>query len=299
MRRKSRFMLVVVAAVAGLLTNNAFAKYVYWAELAFKIQRANVDGTGGVQLLFGIVRPRGIALDVLDGKIYWTNDRTGTIQRGNMNGSGVVDDLVTGIGTAAYEITLDLSGGKMYWTEGRSSSNKICRANLDGTNTETLYTSADGLDYPCGIALDVAHRKMYVADFGPNSILRANLDGSGHWETLVTVCCGPTDIALDLLNEKMYWSLPYAGVIQRANLDGSDVETILSRLDAYQPEGIALDLSAGKIYYTDVYRAKIQRANLDGTNVETLIPRLTAGYGPTKLAIEVENYPPIADADGP
>ena len=69
------------------------------------------------------------------------------------------------------------SGGgtpKMYWTD--YGTEKIQRANLDGSNVEDLITT--GLTSPFGIALDVGRGKMYWTDEYTVKIQRANLDGS-------------------------------------------------------------------------------------------------------------------------
>ena len=49
----------------------------------------------------------------------------------------------------------------MYWTDDRRTD-KIQRANLDGSNIEDLVTQ--GLSGPAGIALDVEGGKMYWTD---------------------------------------------------------------------------------------------------------------------------------------
>jgi len=63
--------------------------------------------------------------------------------------------------------------GKMYWTD--TGTDKIQRANLDGSGVEDLVTS--GLSAPYGIALDAAGGKMYWTDGATNKIQRANLEG--------------------------------------------------------------------------------------------------------------------------
>ena len=119
----------------------------YWTNSrGNKIQRSNLDGSGVEDLVTGLRRPGGIALDVSGGKMYWTDlDTDRKIHRSNLDGSGV-EDLVTGLRNPKG-IALDVSGGKMYWTDDFS---KIQRSNLDGSGVEDLVT---GLEFPTGIAL--------------------------------------------------------------------------------------------------------------------------------------------------
>ena len=121
----------------------------YWVDMsAGKIQRADLDGSNVEDLLTGLAVPIGIALDVPGGKMYWT--ATGGIHRANLDGSGVVDDLVGGL-FQPMAIALDLGGGKMYWPD--NGTDKIQRADLDGTNVEDLVTGVAG---PAGIILDLS-----------------------------------------------------------------------------------------------------------------------------------------------
>ena len=170
----------------------------------------------------------------------------------------------------------------MYWADHGNDTNKIRRANLDGTNVQDIAT---GFGRPVGIALDLPGDKIYWTDRNNrdyadpnarNSIHRMNLDGT-NIETLVTG--GPSvkeAIALDTAGGKMYWvdwnTFTGAGKIQRANLNGTNVEDVVSEL--VDPRGIALDLSRGKMYWTDGGTGKIQRANFDGSNIEDLVTEL-------------------------
>ena len=161
------------------------------------------------------------------------------------------------------------SQGKMYWTD--RETDKIQRANLDGSQIEDLITT--GLDYPSGLALDVAGGKMYWMDAGTDKIQRANLDGSQIENLVTTGLSSPRSLALDLTGGKMYWTDESWSTrkIQRANLDGSQVEDIVTEVN--NPEGFALDLAAGKMYWTDTGRSDIGRTNLDGSQIEILVTR--------------------------
>ena len=54
------------------------------------------------------------------------------------------------------------TGNLMYWTDW--GTEKIQRANLDGTNVQDLVTRSNGLRNPNGIALDLTDQKMYWTD---------------------------------------------------------------------------------------------------------------------------------------
>ena len=66
-----------------------------------KIQRGNLDMANSEvsnieDIVTGLENPSGIALDVVSGKMYWTDWDTDKIQRANLDGSNV-EDLVTGL----------------------------------------------------------------------------------------------------------------------------------------------------------------------------------------------------------
>ena len=155
-----------------------------------------------------------------------TLPNNGDISLGDVNGDGQVDladavllatysvnpsdpSLPPGIGQAAPDLVPSVSGtsvgestfSHIYWTDVISTvkgySSKIQRANLDGSNIETLFTIEDKISYP---TLDVDRGKIYwtVHEFnsGTDKIRRANLDGS-NTETLFITQNNISDLALE------------------------------------------------------------------------------------------------------
>ena len=232
---------------------------IYWVDRnTDKILRANLDGTQITELVntrelaepprnYSSASPYSIALDVDGGKMYWTDEAMDKIFRANLDGSNVEDLVNTREivnpplepgATAPASIALDVDGGKMYWTDWHT--NKIQRADLNGSNVEDIITS--GVSFSRGIALDLVNRKIYYTDTSSDKIRRANLDGTEKEElvnTRIPEDTTPLDIALDVTGDKMYWTDNKTDKIWRANLDGTQVEILpISGLE--NPVGIAV-----------------------------------------------------------
>ena len=137
---------------------------IYWANPQRGIHRSSLDGTNVEQLVKPELRyPADIALDVLGGKMYWT-DRWGEegIYWSDLDGSNLkpfMDDDYSSEG--ATNIALDVDGGKIYWTSvvsgGDALDSWVARANLDGSNSEILFNRS----YLWDIALDLVGGKVY------------------------------------------------------------------------------------------------------------------------------------------
>ena len=177
---------------------------------------------------------------VAAGRMYWTDWLAGKIQRAKLNGTGV-EDFTT---PRPQGIAVDSDNGKVYWTYIARIHvvSEIRRANLDGSETETLVTE---LHVPQTVALDTINEKMYWVDNGGGTdrIQRANMDGSNVEILLQSV--EARGIALDVNAGKMYFTTVEPGPdvshhIKRANLDGTALETVIG--DLYAPNGIALDI---------------------------------------------------------
>ena len=75
-----------------------------------KLQRMNLDGSNfQPNLITGLKAPGQVAVDVIDGKVYWTEQ--GKLRRAELDGENV-QDVVTGLGEVT-DIALGIQPGSM------------------------------------------------------------------------------------------------------------------------------------------------------------------------------------------
>jgi probable HAF family extracellular repeat protein len=239
-----------------------------------KIKRAKLDGTD-VQTILSSPASRnfgGIAFDLANGQLY-SGDGS-TLFRVNLDGSG---RTLLESGTSVTDVELDLVHGKVYWSD--NSSDRINRANLDGSSFETIRTlsSVDNVE---GLAVNPTGGKLYLA-FGSNpaiyQIRMMNLDGTG-WSLFKTLS-GPLvalDTELDAVQGWLYWNPNGgAGTIQRTRLSGSGpVETFLTPTNG-NGNGFHFDPFDRDIYYfglrTNVGPSDLCRIPGGSTNIDYLV----------------------------
>ena len=149
-----------------------------------------VDGTGLTEIVPGLNKPHGVAIDTINGKIYWTQSigsspgASGAIRRSDLTGTNV-EDLLTGLSAGIRGIDVDPVNGKFYWTD--HFNDEICWANLDGGSPQIIL---NGLDNPHDVAVDTAAGFLFWTegidpDGDPKAALRrSNLDGTSPEDVL-------------------------------------------------------------------------------------------------------------------
>jgi len=252
-----------------------------------RVMSANDDGSGLRTVVDGRnAGPDGIVVDTATKRIYWTNmgraaANDGTIESSALDGADL-QTVVPAAGTwTPKQLKLDAKHGKLYWSDREGM--RIMRANLDGSQIETLVETAQGdearkdaRNWCVGMALDVDGGKMYWSQKGSGNngrIFRANLDGS-QIETLFDNLPEPIDIDLDLGRRMMYWTdrgdPPAGNTVSRAPMDtGKGKQEILVR-GLKEGIGIALDVKGGRMFYTDL-GGNVYSAKLDGSDNRVLL----------------------------
>ena len=168
-----------------------------------KIQRLNLDGSNfEPNLITGLESPKSVVLDVASSKLYWieqTDDKTGKIQRADLNGSNV--QVVKSLTSLPLSLSIDPLHRKLYLT---NAWGKIQRLNLDGSNFEPNFIT--DLDFPEGIAVDVGAGKLYWAE--TDGVRCADLNGENVQEVF-TDFGTPMHIALSIVSgESMVAAAP-------------------------------------------------------------------------------------------
>ncbi len=236
------------------------------------VNKMDINGSNATQLISTGTRTRGIALDVPNNHMYYTNWSLGNVVRANLDGTGQTT-LITGL-SSVQSIQLDLTGSKMYLTQQGVG---LRSANLDGTGLTTILASGGDAE---GLALDIANSHIYYVQQDIREVRRVDFAGTND-TLLFTDTQRVNGIAIDSASGKMFWSRAEqsasgTGVIRKANLDGSSVQTIVTGLDwAYD---VAVDQANSKLYYTVTdttsgagNTSTISSANLDGTSNTVLI----------------------------
>ncbi len=264
---------------------------------------ANPDGSDlKVIVSEGRRLPDGIVVDLAAGHLYWTNmgnpsANDGSIERSNLDGSNVTHIVPAGATFTPKQLQLDEKNRKLYWCDREGM--RVMRANLDGSNLETLVDTSEGDARPgkdlkkwcVGIVLDVEAGKVYWTQKGHDKagegrIFRANLEipkgqtaaNRKDIEVLYEGLPEPIDLELDLANRTIYWTdrgdPPRGNTVNRAPMDpaqGSgkkEPQIIFNHL--MEGIGIALDLKGGRMFLTDL-GGSVYSANLDGSNKKTLL----------------------------
>ena len=264
---------------------------------------ANPDGSDlKVIVSEGRRLPDGIVVDVAAGHLYWTDmgnpsANDGSIERSDLDGSNVTHIIPPGGTFTPKQLQLDAKNRKLYWCDREGM--RVMRANLDGSNVETLVDTSEGDSRPgkdirkqcVGIALDVEGEKVYWTQKGPANagdgrIFRANLEipkgqSAANRKDIDLLYEGlpePIDLELDLANRTIYWTdrgdPPRGNTVNRAPMEPAQgngkKEPVIIFDHLEEGIGIALDLKSSRMFLTDL-GGSVYSANLDGSNRKTVL----------------------------
>jgi len=296
--------LVVWSAGAVWAARDPAAGRIYYLDITGgRVLTADADGANATALLSGHrTAPDGIAVDPEAKYIYWSNMGVaaaddGSIERMNLDGSGLVTLVPNGGTFTAKQLKLDRKNGKLYWSDREGM--RVMRANLDGSNVETLVQTGSGdadrrdaRNWCVGIAVDADRGWVYWTQKGGSNANQGSIrrvpvampkgQDAAHRtdvEVLFDVLPEPIDLDIDLATRTIYWTdrgnPPRGNSVTRAPMDPprgvnpaarTDQEIVMRDLR----EGIGIALGGGRMFVTDL-GGNIYSAKLDGTDRKTIL----------------------------
>jgi sugar lactone lactonase YvrE len=266
-----------------------------------RILSVNADGSGRKVILNGCRVPDGVVVDLEAGHIYWTNmgipsKNDGSIERADLDGKNRVTIVNEGATFTPKQLHLEKENGKLYWCDREGM--RVMRANLDGSEIETLVDTSKGDARPgtdltkwcVGITVDPDRGQIYWTQKGPDDagkgrIFRAKIDipkgetpaDRTDIEVLFDGLPEPIDLEIDLKNRFIYWTdrgdPPRGNTVNRASIDADfskhpTPDILLTHL--MEGIGIALDFKGNRMFLTDL-AGTIYSAKLDGTEKKPLL----------------------------
>jgi DNA-binding beta-propeller fold protein YncE len=284
-------------------TQKAVTGRIFFLDLGGgRLLSANPDGSDLKTIVVeGRKLPDGLVVDSAAGHMYWTNmgnpqANDGSILRSDLDGKNMTTVVPPGGTFTPKQLQLEKESGKLYWCDREGM--RVMRANLDGSDIETLVDTSQGDTRPgrdlrkwcVGIAVDATGGKFYWTQKGADKagqgrIFRANIElprggtpaNRQDIELLYDNLPEPIDLDVDPTTRTLYWTdrgdPPRGNTVNRAPMDPApgprkDPEILFSHL--MEGIGLALDLKGGRMFITDL-AGSVYSANLDGSNKKTLL----------------------------
>ncbi|XP_072942146.1 low-density lipoprotein receptor-related protein 4 [Epargyreus clarus] len=243
----------------------------YWSNWGANpsIERAYMDGTHRQQLIVGRMSwPSGLALDLPNNKIYWTDGGNCTIEYANLDGTGrtvLISEHLT------HPFGLDVYGDEVFWTDWETHS--IQAANkYTGQNRRTLGAGVEGL-----MDVRVFHKERRS---GVNRCSKNN-GGCSHLCLLKPggrTCACPTGVRLSSDGKTCtngpinFLIFAHRVDIRVVSLDMDYmVDVVLPLPPLRNALGVDVDQKTGYVYWTDTAERVIVRASKHGEHIETVI----------------------------
>ena len=272
---------------------------IYWTEQTGEnsgtIHSANLDGTGRKQLVSIRAVPRGITVDPVAKRLYWTNSH-GYIQSSNLQGGArrnVARDL-------SNPMRIAVSGRSVYWTDDsagqvdwRVMGEELLNGYMGiGAGAESVTISGNKLYWT----------EQTGANAGTiNSInlttTLANVDGTEP-QHLISIRAVPSGITVDPVAKRLYWTNSH-GWIQSSNLQGTARRNVAKGLG--NPGSIVVNVNIKAPATASRTQPPTSKPNYDidgnGTVDNTDVFLVALAVGTNKAAYDVNGDGTVNDKD--
>jgi sugar lactone lactonase YvrE len=155
-----------------------------------RIVSLSPDGSDRKVIVTECRYPDGPAVDVAAGHIYWTNmgkptADDGSIERADFDGQNRQTIVPQGGTFTPKQLQLEKTSGKLYWCDREGM--RLMRANVDGSNIETLVDASQGDPRPgpdptkwcVGVAIDIDRDQVYWTQKGADNAGKGRLFRAG------------------------------------------------------------------------------------------------------------------------
>ena len=138
------------------------------------IVRINLDGSNPLNIITSTGAPRGVEIDPVNGRIYWSEYNQG-IKSANFNGADIYTVIQHTTANPVYvsDIELDLTRGLIYWASGSA----ILRAPIGALSTPQQVIG----NVKCSsLALSPDGNTIYYGDTNAERIYQLDFNGTNH-----------------------------------------------------------------------------------------------------------------------
>jgi hypothetical protein len=237
---------------------------VYWTDRRsgqMGVRRMGLDGaapTTTPALLAVSGDPRGIAIDVAAGKLYFANGTS--ILQANLNGTG--STVIVSGQSGLRDLRLERSNDHLYWCDetgiapGGGNTGAIRRTSLQTFVVDAVEWKVAPGAYYMDIFEHPTQAKIFWGNITNSYFTTALTGGSTNDGAWLSTGSGVRGICVDDAARMVYWCERDAKAVFRAPMlpnasvpDLTAKVTLFSGLDT--PHGLALDVKARRIYWTD------------------------------------------------
>ncbi|RVE50796.1 hypothetical protein evm_004545 [Chilo suppressalis] len=210
---KSKQDVVVMSDMKQVHGVSYDGKHLYWVETEqghqaiMRTELTNIEGTKQVIVSLGLEDPGDVAVDWVNGHIYFSDVQRGTISACKADGS-VCTTLKTNSKRPRY-VTLANKHGKMMWADWHYRP-LLMSADMDGSRSSPLVDNLQG--FATGLALDEPNGRLYFVD---KTVKVIKLDDMQTYSLFEEPFHHPYSIAI--FENTIFWSDWTSNTIQTAD----------------------------------------------------------------------------------